>query len=145
MTESSSPADKRPRPLSPHLLEYNQRLTGLTSIMHRITGVGLVVGLAILTILLFSAANDAFLFNKVTAFLGTGFGMVMLAGFVIAMCYHLCAGIRHLIFDTGAMLDIKSAYRAGYTVLIATVLLSTTLMYMIHHAITKGYETCPIF
>lgn len=141
----STPSPKRPRPLSPHLLEYNQRLTGITSILHRITGVGLVIGLAVLTVLLFSAANDAFLFNKVTAFLATGFGMILLAGFVIAMCYHLCAGIRHLIFDTGAMMDLKNAYRAGYIVIGTTIFLSTTLMYMIHHAITKGYETCPIF
>lgn len=147
MTESSSDqtAQKRPRPLSPHLLEYKQRLTGITSILHRITGVGLVIGLAILTVLLFSAANDAYSFEKITRFLATPFGLVIVTGFVAAMCYHLCAGIRHLIFDTGAMLDLKNAYRAGYTVIGGTIFLTIALMFMIHHAVTEGYDTCPIF
>ena len=142
---SESTPSSKPRPLSPHLQIYKPQLTSITSILHRVTGVGLTLGLAILTVILFSAANDAYSFEKITSFLGTPFGLVIVAGFVTAMCYHLCAGIRHLIFDTGAMMDLKSAYRAGYTVIIATIISSIVLMFMIYHAITQGFETCPIF
>ena len=34
-----------PRPLSPHLQIYRRQLTSVTSILHRLTGIGLAVGL----------------------------------------------------------------------------------------------------
>ena len=45
---TDTPAAKRQRPLSPHLQVYRLPLPALTSIAHRITGVGLTVGTLLL-------------------------------------------------------------------------------------------------
>ena len=44
------------------------------------------------------------------------------------MSFHLLNGIRHLVWDTGRALDIESAYRAGWLVLIGTVILAAVLL-----------------
>ncbi len=100
----------------------------MTSILHRATGCVLTIALIAVTALLYCAANDPGAFDGMTAFLSTGFGIVVLTGFVLASCYHFCSGLRHLIFDTGAMLDLKSAYALGYLVLAGTAVLTVLLM-----------------
>jgi succinate dehydrogenase / fumarate reductase cytochrome b subunit len=40
----------------------------------------------------------------------------------------LLNGIRHLVWDTGRALDIKTAYAAGWLVLIGTVVLTAILL-----------------
>ena len=40
-------------------------------------------------------------------------GGLALLGWMIAIAYHFCNGIRHLIWDTGHALDLGSAERAG--------------------------------
>lgn len=126
MTDSSPV--KRPRPLSPHLQIYSPQLTMAWSILHRITGVGLVVGLALLSTLIMFAATDPGKFNALMHFFTTPFGLIVVAGFVMAKAYHVCAGIRHLIFDTGALLELKQAYAAGYAVLVGTVVITIAVM-----------------
>ncbi|HCR85821.1 MAG TPA: succinate dehydrogenase, cytochrome b556 subunit, partial [Alphaproteobacteria bacterium] len=34
-----------------------------------------------------------------------------------ALCFHFCAGIRHLFWDSGKGYDIKTVYKSGYAVL----------------------------
>jgi succinate dehydrogenase / fumarate reductase cytochrome b subunit len=50
--------------------------------------------------------------------------MLLLFGWSIAFFYHLCSGIRHLVWDAGHGFEIRSAYRSGYAVLAATFLLT---------------------
>ncbi|MFP6704477.1 MAG: succinate dehydrogenase, cytochrome b556 subunit, partial [Alphaproteobacteria bacterium] len=45
------------RPLSPHLQVYRWQLTMLTSILHRLSGVGLALGLLLVTWWLAAAAS----------------------------------------------------------------------------------------
>lgn len=111
-------------PLSPHIQIYRPQLTSMLSIAHRITGVGLAIGLVMLTWFLTSLAAGPTAYGNFTAFCGTSLGVIMLMGWSFALCFHLCAGVRHLFFDTGSLLDIHSAYRAGYVVLGGSVLLT---------------------
>jgi len=34
-------------------------------------------------------------------------------GFTFCLFYHLCNGIRHLVWDTGRNLELESAYKSG--------------------------------
>ncbi|HXC29499.1 MAG TPA: succinate dehydrogenase, cytochrome b556 subunit [Stellaceae bacterium] len=113
-----------PRPLSPHLQIYRWQLTMTLSILHRITGVGLAVGAVLLVSWFGSAADGAVPFAKFQGFLGSPIGLVMLFGCSVALFYHLSNGIRHLVWDTGHGLDLKSVYVGGWTVLVATVALT---------------------
>jgi succinate dehydrogenase / fumarate reductase cytochrome b subunit len=119
----------RQRPLSPHLDVYRFAYTMATSILHRITGVVLSAGLLVLVWWLLAAAGDEEGYAGVAAALGSGPMQVLLAGWVIAFVYHLCNGIRHLIWDLGYGLEKAEARRSARWVVIATVLISLALLY----------------
>ena len=55
-------------------------------------------------------------------------GGLALLGWMIAIAYHFCNGIRHLIWDTGHALELESAEKAGYAVLIGWGILSVTMV-----------------
>jgi succinate dehydrogenase / fumarate reductase cytochrome b subunit len=113
-----------PRPLSPHLQIYRWQLTSVLSILHRMTGIALAVG-AILLVSWFGAAADGpGPFATMQKFLGSWIGFLLLFGWSVALFYHLCNGIRHLVWDTGHGLDLKSVYASGWAVLVATAVLT---------------------
>ena len=89
------------RPLSPHLQIYRPMLSMTMSIMHRITGVGLVLGVAGLVWWLAAAATSDTYFALVQGFFYGWFGRLMLFGMSWALIHHMLGGLRHLIWDTG--------------------------------------------
>jgi succinate dehydrogenase / fumarate reductase cytochrome b subunit len=113
-----------PRPLSPHLQIYRWQLTSVLSILHRATGIALAVGVVLLVSWFGSAADGPASFVKFQGFLASPVGLVVLLGCSVALFYHLCNGIRHLCWDTGRGLELKSVYASGWTVLVATVVLT---------------------
>jgi len=113
-----------PRPLSPHLQIYRWQLTSVLSILHRATGIALVVGAIMLVSWFGSAADGAAPFAAFQGFLGSPVGLIVLFGCSVAFFYHLCNGVRHLWWDTGRGLELKSVYASGYAVLVATVALT---------------------
>jgi succinate dehydrogenase / fumarate reductase cytochrome b subunit len=113
-----------PRPLSPHLQVYRPQLTSFTSIMHRLTGIGLAVGLLYLVCWLVAAASGLDAFDRLQSFNGSIIGKLLLLGWSIAFFYHLLNGIRHLAWDAGWGFELPAAYKTGYAVLIGTALLT---------------------
>ncbi|MDE8346999.1 MAG: succinate dehydrogenase, cytochrome b556 subunit [Acidocella sp.] len=113
------------RPLSPHLQSYNMlRMSSLTSILHRITGVALGLGTLLFTAWLVSAASGEGAFSVVQAFLGSWIGLVILIGFTFALFYHFCNGIRHLAWDAGKGFELPVMYRSGTLVFAGSVCLT---------------------
>lgn len=112
------------RPLSPHLTIYRPQLTSITSIFTRITGNALIVG-ALLVVWWFAAlASGPDAYARANGFITSWFGDLVMFGSVACLWYHTLAGIRHLIWDAGHMLDIDDAERAGQIVIIVSVLLT---------------------
>jgi succinate dehydrogenase / fumarate reductase, cytochrome b subunit len=91
----------RPRPLSPHLDIYRFTLTMAMSITHRITGVGLYIGVLLMAWFLLAAAADAPTFAVFSAFIHTFIGQIILFGFTWSLFHHLCGGIRHVVMESG--------------------------------------------
>src|SRR5438132_11733422 len=112
------------RPLSPHLQIYRWQLTSVLSILHRATGVVLSAGAILLVWWLVAAASGPEAYEGVEDFLGSWIGLLLLFGWSVALFYHLCNGIRHLVWDTGHGLDLKSTYLGGWLVLGGTALLT---------------------
>jgi succinate dehydrogenase / fumarate reductase, cytochrome b subunit len=112
------------RPLSPHLQVYRWQLTMLLSIVHRGTGVVLGAGSILLVWWLVAAASGPEAFEGVQNFLGSWLGLLLLFGWTASLFYHLCNGIRHLVWDTGHALDLKSTYLGGWVVVTATAVLT---------------------
>jgi succinate dehydrogenase / fumarate reductase cytochrome b subunit len=123
------------RPLSPHLQIYRLPLVSLLSITHRITGVALSAGTILLAIWLGSAAYGPEAYDQVSACLASPFGLFVLFGFSAAFYYHLCNGIRHLVWDAGRGFELSTVATSNRLVILGTVVLTavTWAYALLHH------------
>lgn len=96
---------KANRPLSPHLFIYRWPVTMVMSILHRITGGALYVGMALLAWWLIAAATSERAFAIANGFLGSWLGLLILFGYTWALLHHMLGGIRHLVWDFGVGLE----------------------------------------
>ncbi|MDX2222823.1 MAG: succinate dehydrogenase, cytochrome b556 subunit [Rhodospirillaceae bacterium] len=112
------------RPLSPHVQVYRLPLTALLSITHRITGVGLALGLVLLAWWLAAAATGPDAYATASAVIGSWFGLLVLFGFSFALSFHLCNGVRHLFWDAGKGFEIAQAQRSDKIVIAAAIALT---------------------
>ena len=112
------------RPLSPHLEVYRFSLTMATSIFHRITGCALAASGVLVVWWFLAAARGPERFEFVDWLLTSWIGGLVLLLSVVALWFHFCNGIRHLIWDTGAAFDIHGLHRAGMIVFGATAVLT---------------------
>ena len=110
-------AKQMARPLSPHLQIYRWSLTMALSILHRFTGVGLVIGLVLLTWWLTALARGPDAFAVVRLFTDNVLGGLLLFAFTFALFYHMANGIRHLVWDAGYGFDREVARQSGIVVL----------------------------
>lgn len=116
--------DRAGRPLSPHIGIYRWQWTMTLSILHRATGIALAVGTLLLVWWLVAAASGEEAYATVQACLGSVLGQLALLGWSVAFFYHLCNGIRHLVWDTGRWLDLPSARLSGLVTLVLTAVLT---------------------
>lgn len=126
-----------PRPLSPHLQVYKPQITSMTSFAHRATGFVLALGFIDLVIFLAAAAGGPESFATAMAFFGSVAGQLILLALVFSFVYHLCNGIRHLLWDAGIGLELETARASGWAVLAASVVL-TALIYALAMGLPGG-------
>jgi len=89
------------RPISPHLQIYKLPLTAIISISHRLTGVFLSTGLIGLVFIIGQITLGEENFNYMQTALHTIPCRILIIGFVYALMFHLCHGLRHLLWDAG--------------------------------------------
>jgi succinate dehydrogenase / fumarate reductase cytochrome b subunit len=99
----------RERPMSPHLEIWRWHITMATSIAHRATGVALYVGALIAAGWAIALAKGPQAYGAFKALLGSPLGLVVMFGLTVSFFYHLANGVRHLVWDAGHGLDVKSA------------------------------------
>ena len=104
----------RKRPLSPFLTVYRWQYSMALSILHRVMGCALSVGLLLLAYWLMAAATGKAEYETARAFFGHALVRVVLIGFTFAFFYHLLNGVRHLTWDTGHGLERKAARLSGW-------------------------------
>jgi succinate dehydrogenase / fumarate reductase cytochrome b subunit len=112
------------RPLSPHLQIYKPQISTATSIMHRITGVALSVGLLLMVWWLVAAATGPRAFAVAQGFIGSPIGLILMFGWTLALWYHFCNGIRHLVWDAGYGYAIPTSHRTALIVVVGTIVLT---------------------
>ena len=88
----------------------------LTSILHRVTGVGLYLAGLIAAAWAISLAAGPETYETFKALLGSPLGKFVMFGMSLSLFYHLANGIRHLVWDFGYALDLKSANSSAYMV-----------------------------
>lgn len=110
----------RPRPLSPHLQVYRLGFTMVLSGLHRITGVALCGGTLLLAYWLIAAAAGPEAFATAQWAFSSWFGRLVLLGFTFSLFYHLCTGIRHMLWDIGWGFEKETMQMTGIAVIVAS-------------------------
>jgi succinate dehydrogenase / fumarate reductase cytochrome b subunit len=137
MTDTTK-APLRERPKSPHLvtgglgspLLWRWHITMWTSILHRMTGVGLYVGGLIAAAWALALAQGPERYAQFKHLLGSAPGKVVMFGLTVAFFYHLANGVRHLVWDSGHGLDVKTA-NASSIVIFAFTAAATLAIWVI--------------
>lgn len=109
------------RPLSPHLTIYRPQITSVLSITHRLTGLALVAGSALIVAWLWSVAYAPAFYPMLHGWLSAPVGKFLLLGWMISFYYHLANGIRHLFWDIGWGFTLPQASRSGWMVVLFTI------------------------
>lgn len=125
------------RPLSPHLQIYKPQVTSVLSILHRLTGVALVIGTIPFVYWLAALAGGADSYATAQALFGSVVGQILLFLWVFSLFYHLCNGIRHLFWDMGLGFELKTLYTSGTIVMVAAVAL-TLVAFIAGYAMRGG-------
>lgn len=114
------------RPLSPFMFPtwYRFQVTSTLSILHRLTGIALCVGLVALVAWVVSVAVGGNAYAQVESALMSPLGLAALFGWSLALYYHLASGVRHLVWDAGYGVSLRGARRGGAAVLALTVALT---------------------
>jgi succinate dehydrogenase cytochrome b subunit len=108
---------------------YRPQMTSLMSIAHRASGVFLgVIGAPLLLWWAAALATGPAAYVALTARMSGWWGRLVLLACAVSLAYHLCNGIRHLVWDSGRALELRSAYSAGWLALIGTVLVTALLL-----------------
>ena len=119
------------RPLSPHLGIYRFMYTMTLSILHRISGVWMALGLVALVAWLCSAAAGESEYARTSAVLGSALGKILLLSWLAAFCYHFVNGLRHLAWDAGVGLEKRSARSSARVAVIAALLVFGIAAYLL--------------
>ena len=124
MRESLKDSRNNNRPLSPHLDIYQYQITWTVSIMHRITGVAMTLGLILIVAWLVAAAFSPELFSLIDGVLRSWIGMIIIFGSLWAFWFHFLNGIRHLFWDLGYGFNLSTVWRSGWVVVLGSIILT---------------------
>jgi succinate dehydrogenase / fumarate reductase cytochrome b subunit len=107
---------------------YRPQLTSVLSLMHRLTGIVLsLLGAPLLLWWIAATSSGAGSYDAMSHCLSGWTGSLLALVIAFSLSFHFFNGIRHLVWDTGRMLEIKDAYTSGWLVLaasfVATVLI----------------------
>lgn len=116
------------RPLSPHLQIWRFTVTMAASITHRATGMALYGGSLLLAVWACALAFSPSLYAGVAGFIASPLGFILVAGYVWSLSFHLLNGLRHLYWDAGRGLAVKTALKTAWAVYIGSVVLTAVVL-----------------
>ncbi|KQQ56216.1 succinate dehydrogenase, cytochrome b556 subunit [Pseudomonas syringae] len=114
---------KSQRPVNLDLRTIKLPVTAYTSILHRISGVILFVGIAIMLYALDKSLASEEGFGEVKACLTSPLAKLVIWGLLSALLYHLVAGVRHLIMDAGVGETLEGGKLGSKIVIVVSVVL----------------------
>nr|WP_219737377.1 MULTISPECIES: succinate dehydrogenase, cytochrome b556 subunit [Pseudomonas] len=111
-------AVKSQRPVNLDLRTIKLPITGVTSFLHRVSGIILFLGLGIMLYALGKSLGSEEGYVEVKACLTSPLAKFVAWGLLSALLYHLVAGVRHLIMDMGIGETLEGG-RLGSKIIIA--------------------------
>ena len=117
------------RPLSPHVFHYKWAYTMTLSILHRVSGLALALGLIGLVAWLVSIGLGGAQYAALQSVYLSWPLQVLIAIAIVTLVYHFCNGLRHLAWDFGWGYERHQARRSAAIVVVATVIISVACLY----------------
>lgn len=103
-----------PRPISPHWTIYRWQIGNTLSILHRMTGIALALGLLALCYWLVALASGPAPYAAAMRLFASPPGMLVMMGWTFAFLYHLLNGVRHLFWDIGWGFERTQRHASGW-------------------------------
>lgn len=110
------------RPIFVNPLKVQLPVTALVSILHRISGVVLIVLSPVLMWCLAKILQGPQGHMRLHGLLQHGFFVFVLWGALVALGYHVLAGLRHVLMDMGMGESLRSARLSAAILLLLAVL-----------------------
>jgi succinate dehydrogenase / fumarate reductase cytochrome b subunit len=117
---------KRPRFLD--LTKIRLPLPGIVSILHRISGVLMILAIPVCIWLLELAVTDQATFTEAAAVADSLLFKLAAAVILWSLCHHLVAGIRYLLLDIDVWIERKQARQSAVGVFIVSIVLTIVLL-----------------
>ena len=117
----SAPA-RRPKYLN--LLRIRLPLPGVVSIMHRVSGMFLILALPVAILALDVALGSEEGYAAVASAFSHPAARIALFAFLWALYHHLCAGIRFLLIEMHVGVELAAARMSAAAALVAGVVLA---------------------
>lgn len=111
------------RPVNLDIGTISLPITAYTSILHRVSGVFLVAGVALLFWLLATSLDGPEGFEEAKACLASFWGKISIWAVLIGLSYHSASGVKHLVMDAGIGETMQGGERGSKLVLVVTAIL----------------------
>jgi succinate dehydrogenase / fumarate reductase cytochrome b subunit len=109
------------RPTSPHWQIYRWQIGNSLSILHRLTGVALALGLIALCYWFVALASGPQSYAAAMRVFASPLGMLVMVGWTFAFLYHLLNGVRHLFWDVGMGYERTQRHASGWLAVLGAV------------------------
>ena len=121
----------RARPTAPHLQIYRWQIGNSLSILHRLTGLALSLGLLALCYWLISLAGGEKSYAAAAKVFASPLGLLGLVGWTFAFLYHLLNGVRHLFWDAGFGFERTARHASGWFAVLGSIALTACVWILI--------------
>ena len=118
---------KKKRPLWYNLSPLNLPLPGLVSILHRVSGAMLFLGLIEFLLLLDMSLASESGYAQVGEWMRAPIVKLLVIASIWGLLHHLCAGIRHLFLDIDIGTSLHAARRSAFAVFVVSLLMATSI------------------
>ena len=105
-------------------MNYRWQYTNTLSILHRLTGLFLTIGLIAFVYWLAALAAGPESYTRAQAVLSSPIGMLTLIAWSLSFFFHFLNGIRHLFWDVGYGFELKVARKTGWAAFIGAIVLT---------------------
>ncbi len=112
------------------LAHYRLPIPGIASIVHRVTGIALFVCLLFLLAMLQMSLKSEAGFEAFRSIVWANpIAKIVLISLLFAIVYHMIAGLRHMVQDANAWLDLPAARATAFAVFGISALLTALVVW----------------
>jgi succinate dehydrogenase / fumarate reductase cytochrome b subunit len=118
-------------PIFLNLLKIQLPIAGVSSILHRISAVGIFVLLLPFSVILVLASNSEEGFSTASYLLSFNSIKVLLVLLLTGLTYHYISGIRHLVMDFGYWQTLNAGKISAILTIVLSGLISLILLVVV--------------